>query len=399
MCRNPSGMNGHEGHSIRVRTDELPEEPDAGTPEESWLRAERELAVSHEYDTVDRDLEQLGMRVSRLPSEAGVVWRLSLPRGEQVEAWEPGTGGLVPPDEIARLIESAAGEKPLVPAPPVSDEPGAVRLREMIAAQRRELLAHDPGVRLGDDPENLHEHRVAARRIRAYVRAARAYLDPAWRRAVTGLLDELGEATGPVRDLDVLLELLRDELTRLDGPDRAACERLLASVEAEREAARQRLLDALRGEGYRVALTRLRLPPRMAEDARAVPLDRIARKVLDDLVRTVDRLGKHPGEDELHRLRIALKRTRYAVELAAPAGKAGRRFVDDAKALQALLGEYQDAVVAEERLRELAVGDARTAASFVAGRLVERQQARRARLAKQLPAAWRRLRRSGTRLG
>jgi len=392
-------MNGHEGHSIRVRVDELREEPEARPTEESLLGLERELAVAHEYDTVDRDLEQLGMRVSRLPSEAGVVWRLSLPRGEQVEAWEPGTGGLAPPDEIARLIESAAGEKPLVPAPPLSDEPGARRLREMIAAQRRALLAHDPGVRLGDDPENLHEHRVAARRIRAYLRAARGYLDPTWRRGLAGLLDELGEATGPVRDLDVLLELLRDEHARLDGPDRDACERLLVSVETEREAARQRLLDALRGESYRVALTRLRLPPRMADDAGAVPLERIVRKVLDDLVRAVDRLGKHPGEDDLHRLRIALKRTRYAVELAAPSGRAGRRFVEDAKALQALLGEYQDAVVAEERLRALAVGDARTAASFVAGRLVERQRVRRARLAKRLPAAWSRLRRSGTRLG
>ena len=399
MCRNPSGMNGHEGHSIRVRTDELLEQPEAEGPDESRLGAEHELAVAHEYDTVDRDLEQLGLRVARLPSEAGVVWRLTLPRGEQVEAWEPGTGGLAPPDEIARLIESAAGEKPLVPAPPLSADPGARRLREMIAEQRRELLAHDPGVRLGDDPENLHEHRVAARRIRAYLRAARAYLDPAWRRALSGLLDELGEATGPVRDLDVLLELLHDELALLDGPDRAAGERLLASVETEREAARQQLLDALRGEGYRVALTRLRLPPRLADDGGTVPLERIARKVLDDLVRTVDRLGKRPDEDELHRLRIALKRTRYAVELSAPAGKAGRRFVEDAKALQALLGEYQDAVVAEERLRELAVGDARTAASFVAGRLVERQQARRARLARQLPAAWRRLRKSGARLG
>jgi CHAD domain-containing protein len=191
---------------------------------------------------------------------------------------------------------------------------------------------------------------------------------------------------------------VRDELARLDGPDRAAGEPLLDSVETEREAARQRLLEALRGDGYRVALTRLRLPPRMAEDAGAVPLERIARKVLDDLVRAVDRLGRHPDEDELHRLRIALKRTRYAVELAAPAGKAGRRFVEDAKALQALLGEYQDAAVAEQRLRELAVGDARTAASFVAGRIVERQQARRARLAKRLPAAWKRLRRSGSRL-
>jgi CHAD domain-containing protein len=333
-----------------------------------------------------------------MPVEAGVVWRLSLPRGEEVEAWEPGNGGLAPPDEIARLIQSVAAGKKLVPAPPVSDDPGAKRLREMIEAQRRELLAHDPGVRLGDDPENLHEHRVAARRIRAYLRAARRYVDPAWRRSIAGHLGELGDVTGPVRDLDVLLALLRDELADLDDADRDAGGPLVASVEAEREAARRDLLEALSGDGYRAGLTRLRLPPRMAPEVDAVPIERIARQALRDLVGAVDRLGKHPDEDELHRLRITLKRTRYALELAAPAGKAGRRFLADAKALQALLGEYQDAVVAEQRLRALSVDDACTAAAFVAGRIVERQNARRAQLAEKLPFAWKRLRKSGTRL-
>ena len=220
-----------------MRAYEISQAPEAGTPEENWRRAERELTVAHEYDTVDRDLERLGMRVSRLPVEAGVVWRLSLPRGEEVEAWEPGNGGLAPPDEIARLIESVAAGKQLVPAPPLSDDPGAKRLREMIEAQRRELLAHDPGVRLGDDPENLHEHRVAARSIRAYLRAARRYVDPAWRRSIAGHLGELGDVTGPVRDLDVLLALLYDELTGLDDADRAGASR---SSCASRPSARPR---------------------------------------------------------------------------------------------------------------------------------------------------------------
>ena len=51
------------------------------------------------------------MRLSRLPSEAGVEWRLTLPRGERVEAWEPGNNGLTPPREIVRLVEDAQGSK------------------------------------------------------------------------------------------------------------------------------------------------------------------------------------------------------------------------------------------------------------------------------------------------
>ncbi|HXH98445.1 MAG TPA: CHAD domain-containing protein, partial [Gaiellaceae bacterium] len=227
-----------DGHAVRERAYEISQLPDAGTPEENWLRAERELRVAHDYDTLDRDLERLGMRISRLPAEVGVVWRLELPRGERVEAWEPGNEGLAPPGEIARLIAGVVSGKPLVPAPPVSDDPGAIRLREMIEAQRQALLVHDPGTRLGDDPENLHQHRVAARRTRAFLRATRAHLDPVWRRTLAASLGELGEATGPVRDFDVLLEHVREELGDLEESDRAGGGMLVTTLERERENAR-----------------------------------------------------------------------------------------------------------------------------------------------------------------
>jgi hypothetical protein len=106
---------------------------------------EREFSVAHDYDTLDRDLEKMGMTLSRLPGEAGVTWRLSLPRGERVDAWEPGNEGLAPPAEIVELVGGVLAGKELVPGPPVSTDPGAVRLREVLEAQRLALLVHDPG--------------------------------------------------------------------------------------------------------------------------------------------------------------------------------------------------------------------------------------------------------------
>jgi CHAD domain-containing protein len=128
-----------------------------------------------------------------------------------------------------------------------------------------------------------------------------------------------------------------------------------------------------------------------------VPLDRIAHKAYRRLVRAVDDLGPAPDAGAVHRLRIKLKRARYAAELAATADGKGDRFLKRARTLQTLLGEHQDAVVAERRLRELAVMDDSTAAAFAAGRLAERQRERRERVAKQLPKAWKRLRSSGPR--
>jgi CHAD domain-containing protein len=365
---------------------------------DNWLRAELELAVVHDYDTVDRDLESFGMTVSRIPVEVGVIWRLRLPRGEKVEAWEPGNHGLAPPAEISELISAAVAGKQLVPAPPLGDDRGAIRLREMIDAQRTAMLTHDPGVRLGSDPENLHEHRVAARRARAFVRATRAYLDPAWRRSIVEPLGLLATATGPVRDFDVLLEHLQVELSRLEEPDRAGGDALLARLGFERTVARQKLVDVLDSDAYRALVARLRLPPRLAQGVESVPLERIARKEFRRLVRAVDRLGKHPADSALHQLRITLKRARYAAELSAGATRGNRRFLTAAKTLQDMLGEYQDAVIAEQSLRETTVRDSDTAAAFVAGRIAERQRARRQHVTEHLPAAWKTLRKRGRRL-
>ena len=156
------------------------------------------------------------------------------------------------------------------------------------------------------------------------------------------------------------------------------------------------MLHALDGDSYRVLLARLRMRPRLAVDVSSVPLDRIAHKAYRRVLRAVDSLGPTPDAGAVHRLRIKLKRARYAAELAATDGKA-ERFLERARALQTMLGEHQDAVVAERRLRELAVMDDSTAAAFVAGRLAERQRERRERVARQLPKAWKRLRSSGPR--
>ena len=345
----------------------------------------RELAVEHEYDTIDRDLERLGMRVTRLPSEAGVVWRVTLPRGEVVEEWEPGTSGLVPPDAIVRLFGTVAAGKELVPSAPLVTDPGARRLREMLEAQRRALLAHDPGVRVATDPENLHQHRVAARRTRAFLRTTRAYVDPTWRRSIGEPLAQLGRVTGPARDLDVLLEHVRP--LREAGADL-----LVTLLEEARARVQSELLEALDEEDFRVVLARLQMPPRLRRGIDAIPLDRVAREEFERLRRSVERLGKRPKPEQVHALRISLKRARYAAELAAPRGKAGRRFLEAARELQELLGEHQDAVVAERLLRETAVTNGSTSAAFFAGRLAERQAARRARVEALLPQVWRRLR-------
>jgi CHAD domain-containing protein len=381
----------------RLGSDRAPGE-DSGASTGNWLRAEREHLVVHDYDTVDRDLERLGMTISRLPSEAGVVWRLTLPHGEQVEEWEPGNAGLSLPTEILRLVSGVVAGKGLIPSAPVSSDSGAARLRQMLETQRRALLVHDPGVRLGSSPENVRRHRVAARRSRTFLRATRAYVDPNWRRSLGQPLSRLNETTGPARDLDVLLDHLRPELEQLDAADQPGAASLLEALGKRRDEAQRRLLVALDEESYQQLLARLHLPPRLRAGVEAIPLERIAQREFRALTKTIKRLGKVPEDSQLHELRISLKRARYAAELSAATGAEADLFFEAAKTLQGLLGEHQDAAVAESLLREATVVDKSTAAAFVAGRIAERQPARMARAKNQIPAAWRRLRQRGSHL-
>src|SRR5262249_48544989 len=135
---------------------------------------------------------------------------------------------------------------------PLPDARALEHLAFLLGHQLLELDRHDPGVRLGADAEDLHRFRVATRRSRALIRASRKLLGD----RLEPLSDELrwlGDALGPVRDLDVLLEHLRVEIRSLDR-ERADGERIVAALEEERAGARERLLDALRSERYTALL-------------------------------------------------------------------------------------------------------------------------------------------------
>ncbi len=127
----------------------------------------------------------------------------------------------------------------------------------MLNRQYRALLAHDPGTRLGVEPEELHQMRVATRRLRAFLRAARPLLDLEWAESLREELAWLGSALGPVRDLDVLIEHLRDDAAGLEAREQRALRRLFALLDEERERERLAMLDALGSERYLLLLDRL----------------------------------------------------------------------------------------------------------------------------------------------
>jgi CHAD domain-containing protein len=283
--------------------------------------------------------------------------------------------------------------------PRVAGTPPLEQIRGMLERQLREILRHDPGTRLGSDPEDLHRMRVATRRARAVIRAGGPLLDSGWSEPLREELGWLGSTLGRVRDLDVLLANLDAQMGELDKEERFAAKRISQGLDQERAEARGALLEALESERYAALLDSLGVaappPPEKPSEAELSVLAKAEFKTLRKAARN---LGPDTSDEDLHRVRVKAKRARYAAELAAPSvGKRAEDFVQSAKRFQDLLGEHQDAVVAEEKIRELATAARATKVAFAAGRLVERERARRASARAEIPEAWSKLERSGRR--
>jgi CHAD domain-containing protein len=223
------------------------------------------------------------------------------------------------------------------------------------------FLDHEPGARLGEDAREIHQMRVAARRLRALMRMYRDYLPP----QVEALRQELGwaaDALGAVRDLDVQITRVNESST--DGGAVPAgdidIQPVVALLAGERKAAHGRLVETLNSDRYEqfvtAFVTLLRSPADLPEAAGAPALE-----VVPDLIRRRYRKVRKSGDQldetsppaDYHALRIQCKRLRYGLEFVPQYRKAAKKLISRLSELQDLLGSYQDVQVAVAQLRSM----------------------------------------------
>jgi CHAD domain-containing protein len=264
------------------------------------------------------------------------------------------------------------------------------------------LVTKEPGTRLGDDIEELHDMRVATRRLRAALALFRDVLPP----QAEELREELrwlAAVLGAVRDLDVQLEQLEEWIAALPAADRDALEKLRALLLEERREARTAMLEALDSRRYQALVRRFGSMVRAARRPRSALARQPATAVAPDLVeasfRRVRKAARRIGPDsqpaDYHRVRIACKRLRYTLEFLADVypGET-KRLVKRLVALQDILGLNQDADVAIARLRDLARergGDLGPEPVFAMGEIAERYRREMRELQARFPAAYARL--------
>lgn len=250
----------------------------------------------------------------------------------------------------------------------------APALFSMIAEVRRnEARVAATAAKATNDPEAIHDFRVALRRLRSALRPARRVLGKRRLREIAAELKRFAQATGALRDEEVLRETLGAlELSARVQHDLAGW----LVQRARQERARRRGVvamlaagDSARGPSLGTALAHLERTigrPRRAE----IPASELAHVAIERAFADVEARSTADARDAaaMHELRISWKRVRYTTELFAPIlGEQAAAIAKASARMQKRLGELHDvdeALVRIGRARGLAassVADVRRA--------------------------------------
>ncbi len=226
-----------------------------------------------------------------------------------------------------------------------------------IAALKAALWRDGPEA--GDDPEPVHQTRVALRRLRAAM-AAFAPLSAPGLDKIRGHLSGFGHILTPAREWDVFLAGMARDL-RQSFPADAVLTPFLGEAKKRRDDAYAALRAWFAGDGARqfsVALASLPLLVMSTPVGPPCPLDDFARVRLEKRARRLRRVTMLAAldMDQLHRLRLDAKRLRYLGEMFAPCFPRRRteRFLRHLARLQDWLGAVNDAATTSRLVRGIA---------------------------------------------
>lgn len=232
-------------------------------------------------------------------------------------------------------------------------------LLHLVTPRADKLLSHVRGAQDGD-PRDTHQARVGARRF-----AEALSLTGSAGKRLDHDIRELRRALGVTRELDVT-RIVFDQAALEHRWSSLAVARVRRYLDHERARRHEKVADRLAD----VSVSRLRRRIReIGEYAADVPAGKVARLVRArvakrerELAHAVKQAGAVYNIDKLHDVRLAIKKLRYALELAQDAlGKRWSKRIAGLKAQQNLLGELHDlqVVVGHVRLLEGTIASAR----------------------------------------
>lgn len=305
-----------------------------------------------------------------------------------------GAGGLDPVSKNVRALGNRAQQPADVLVRALTSRSSIAEvIRHTLAASTEAILQSDAHIRLGEGSQWIHEAHVATRKLRSNLRTFERIVDPEWSAALREQLRPLGDELGSARDADVLFQHIETLASTLPFDDRPTIDMVLEAVRDLRTSTHRRLLVAMRAESYVALLDRLvdaARNPKLTAEANRGAHDVLADVVAQSwrkLAKAVQQVGDDPTDNELHTIRMKVKRFRYAVEaVGSTAGRHSSKLLKRLIRLQDVLGTLHDAIVERRRLR--ACVDASDPA-FVAGELAGFDLIARANARVSWRKAWR----------
>jgi len=234
----------------------------------------------------------------------------------------------------------------------------------------RQMVANEAPSLAGEDPEGVHQLRIGLRRLRSAVSLFAKALPGDVADPLRGRLRELMAAFGPAREWDVLVEETLAPLRQRAGEDPGLA-RLDRIARAARQEGHRRLRQAIGApEHTDLKLTLLELlaadwspyaerpaPPDWRSAPWTAPVGGFADLTLGKRHRALRKFGRaHHAMtlEELHELRIAAKKLRYAADFFRQLYKKRRvrTYIGALAGVQDCLGAINDGAVGRQRVSE-----------------------------------------------
>ena len=273
------------------------------------------------------------------------------------------------------------------------------------------MISHEAGTRQGDDIEELHDMRVASRRMRSALGTFRQFYQKKYHKRFRRDLRDIGTVLGGVRDIDVFLENLSQDQQILSQNDKIDLTALMQYWIAERDTARLSINHYFDGDGYQDFLkifsrfletSLLGVKKKFLDETDPLDVRLIMPKLINSHLARVQAIGygfENATFWKLHQLRIEIKKLRYVLEFFSEIlGISSQQLVDQLKQVQDHLGKLNDAVVAVKMVREFMDSSnwkGSTLEKEASKKYLQHKLAERDRLRCGFPDVWRGLMNSG----
>ena len=228
-----------------------------------------------------------------------------------------------------------------------------------IRKQYKTILNYEESVFADNDIEDVHQMRVGVRRIRSALRSFKPCIDDEHEQLVLPELKKLARRLGSVRDIDI--SILCFEQYKRDFPENEGVVFLIDYYQKKRDVRIKKLFKYLNSKRYKklkknVLLFLKYLSEKAKEESeKGVVCNFYSsfEKIIDEVFHYSSIKNLKDSEDDLHKMRIAIKYLRYNLEFINVKEKEAKRIIKILKNYQEKLGIINDCVIMNYRITKI----------------------------------------------